>query len=229
MYSSTWRARRERYACPRRARRTAAAQGGYAMLGHKERVFIPLPAVSLYDVLARLGKAGWYVQGMSQDDMVFLPRGLGVIAIFTRKPFLAEVDVNANPVDVIYLDASGGLVVDVPTASLVAPKPDRSTDCTPLIERLVKRVDQASTMLCTLLRERGYSGRLQARVRVNTGMGYDLRPGILTGSAMISITDDLDTVRNALMPMLSQVTRSWLDSPFTILRWNWKEPTITSL
>lgn len=199
------------------------------MLGHKERVFIPLPAVSLYDVLARLGKAGWYVQGMSQDDMVFLPRGLGVIAIFTRKPFLAEVDVNANPVDVIYLDASGGLVVDVPTASLVAPKPDRSTDCTPLIERLVKRVDQASTMLCTLLRERGYSGRLQARVRVNTGMGYDLRPGILTGSAMISITDDLDTVRNALMPMLSQVTRSWLDSPFTILRWNWKEPTITSL
>ncbi len=166
---------------------------------------------------------------MRTDDLVLLPRGLGVVAIYTRKPFLPEIDKDANPVDVIYLDASGGLFLDVPTASLGAPKPDRSTDCTTLIERLVKRVDRATAMLFTLLRERGYGGRLQVRVQANTGMGYNLAPQVHTGSTVASVADDLQSVRRAIVPMLSQLTRSWLSYPFTISRWDGNDPISTAL
>jgi hypothetical protein len=103
------------------------------------------------------------------------------------------------------------------------------TDRTMLIERLVKRVDRATAMLCMLLRERGYSGRLRVRVSVNTGMGYDLNPWIHTGSSVVSVADDLDTIRSTLVPMLSQMTRSWLSYPFTILRWQGNDVIITDL
>ncbi|HEX8032565.1 MAG TPA: hypothetical protein VF510_01895 [Ktedonobacterales bacterium] len=129
----------------------------------------------------------------------------------------------------IYLDASGGLFLDVTATSLGAPKPDESADHTTLIERLVKRVDRATTILCTLLRERGYGGRLHVRVSANTGMGYDLKTRVHIGSTIISVADDLDTVRGALVLMLSQMTRSWLGYPFTILRWDGNGAAITSL
>jgi hypothetical protein len=111
----------------------------------------------------------------------------------------------------------------------MALEPDASTDGSTLIQRLVKRVDRATAMLCTLLRERGYSGRLRVRVSVNTGMGYTLTPRVHTGSTVVSAADAPETIRGALVPMLSRMTRSWLNYPFMVLRWQGNDAVITDL
>ncbi len=193
------------------------------------------------DLLQRLKAAKWHIEGVQPGDVVRLPRGLGVGAIYLttglymrRILHMEEPDTNANPVDIIYVDSSGGMFLDMATASLGASRPpDELADVKSLVTFLVERLDTSTQMLCALLREQGYGGRLQITAWVDTGYGfpsYDLKAQGHRGSMAVSVVDTTETIKEALAPLLSQLTRSWLNYPFTITGWTSQgEPIIRRL
>lgn len=174
----------------------------------------------------RLNKAGWVTNMGKRDGMLPEPDGLGIAATYIGKRRIVPIpstDVEDQPISTIYFDRSGALFVDLATASLGEPHPDVSTNNRDMmISQLLIRLASLIKEMKILLREYEYAGRMQATIWEDTDSGVSLildPPTGHRGSAVFSITDSWEDLYQKLGRMVSQMTRSWLKSPFVIRSW----------
>lgn len=177
-----------------------------------------------YDILKRLASVGWQTKTLHPGDLIRLPGGLGVAAAFGTRPFaMRQPDAEERLVDIVYINSTGGMVLEVAAAALGDARPSGNTPNLPdFVDRLVKRVDRAAQALTRLLRAAGYGGRIQITAWVDTHARLspeEMKQRGHAGTATISCLDDVDDIRRAIVPMISRMTRSWLDFPFTVKGW----------
>jgi hypothetical protein len=160
--------------------------------------------------------AGWYVQEIAR-----LPGGVAVIASYAgRRWFVRD---GAEPVSVIYADRLGGIACDIPTVTLGSARP-REENCnrTDLTDRLLMRTAKLVGAGLEVLSAQSYKGRVQAFMWADTGLGF---PPNMTrtqghrGSTILSIGEPWEIRSKKLGEMTSEMTRSWLDFPFSIKEW----------
>ena len=173
-------------------------------------------------IITRFTEHGWFVRPQKPDDIVPEPEGLGLVAIYGSRPF-EEEQLNTMAVSTLYIDRSGGLFVDLSTASL-AWSPPGATPNNPyaVAQQLLRRLDSATRAEVGLVREHTYAGRMQATVWVD--LGDDSEPQLdptktHRGSTIFSVLDSLENRQRSIGRMVSQMTRSWLRFSFIVRNW----------
>lgn len=180
-------------------------------------------------VLDLLKQHYWYMDGLDPADMVRIPRGLGVAAVALRRStFMQAVDTDKNPVDVIYLDSSGALALDMATTSLgwARPQEDRA-DSSVFPEQLLKRIARTMKLLWNLYQDKEYVGRVQVTIWADTGTGWpssQLKAQSHRGSTVLAVLDPFEERGRRLGTMVSQMTRSWLGYTVAVTTWDGDSP-----
>ncbi len=173
-------------------------------------------------IINRFTEHGWFVRPHKPDDIVQEPEGLGLVAIY-GSCYGEEELLNTMAVSTLYIDRSGGLFVDLSTASLgwsqpgVVPK-----SLSAVVNQLLRQLESAMRAELKLVREHKYAGRMQAAVWVDLGNDStsQLDPTKThRGSTIFSVLDALEDQQRSIGRMVSQMTRSWLRYTFRIRNW----------
>lgn len=156
------------------------------------------------------------------DDILQEPEGLGLVATYGSRPF-EEEQLNTMAVSTLYIDRSGGLFVDLSTASLGGLQPGAvPNNPSTVAAQLLLRLESALRVELELVREHKYAGRMQATAWVDLGNSSppQLDPTKThRGSTIFSVLDSLEDQKRGIGRMVSQMTRSWLRYPFSIRNW----------
>ncbi len=173
-------------------------------------------------IITRFSGHGWFVRPHKPDDILPEPEGLGLVAIYGSRYF-EEEQLNTMAVSTLYIDRSGGLFVDLSTASLGwGPPGAMPNNPYAVVGQLLRQLDGATRAQLGLVREHEYAGRMQATVWVD--LGHDSDPQLdptktHRGSTIFSVLDSLEDQHQSIVRMVSQMTRSWLRFPFTLRIW----------
>ncbi len=156
------------------------------------------------------------------DDIVQEPEGLGLVAIYGSR-YAEEELLNTMAVSTLYIDRSGGLFVDLSTASLGGSQPEVvPNNPSAVVNQLLRQLESALRAELELVREHKYAGRMQAAVWVDLGDSSvpQLNPTEThRGSTVFSVLDSLEDQQRRISRMVSQMTRSWLRYTFRIRNW----------
>jgi schlafen family protein len=173
-------------------------------------------------IIHRFSERGWFVRADKPDDILPEPEGLGLVATYGSRPF-EEEQLNTMAVSTLYIDRSGGLFVDLSTASLGGTVPGAvPNNPSTVAAQLLLRLESAMRAELELVREHKYAGRMQATTWVDLGNGSppQLDPTKThRGSTIFSVLDSLEDQKRGIGRMVSQMTRSWLRYTFSIRNW----------
>lgn len=164
----------------------------------------------------RMGKSRWRI-----EDHVWLPRGLGMLVYF------GALTVDPRPVSVLYVDKSGGALLDIAAKSLgflhdPPPQYEQYSRRSAIAGRYCLLLGEFTDILWPLLREQGYTGRIRATVW--SAMSEGQPPDVLKaythrGEMILHISDPWPELASKLVAMVSAMTRSWLGYTFGLRSW----------
>jgi hypothetical protein len=173
-------------------------------------------------IITHFSEHSWFVRHQKPDDILPEPEGLGLVTIYGSRPF-EEEQLNTMAVSTLYIDRSGGLFVDLSTASL-GWGPPGATPNNPyaVAQQLLRRLDSATRAEMGLVRGHEYAGRMQATVWVD--LGNESEPQLdptktHRGSTIFSVLDSLEDQQRSIGRMVSHMTRSWLRFSFIVRNW----------